>query len=188
VQGQQLDTQQQQQLRPPSSQQLAPPSPLQPQPYKPVYEPQPSQQPQVQTQTQSTEAHSATTTPPQQAQDNMPSSSQQNSGRNTLRKVNDGSQQPGAPSRESSLLQQPSGQGQPSGQPPVSPGIATFDANVVPTASQGQPYRGEKGQQVQQTQQSGEVGRATPPPRSSATDMSEEEIEKMMKEHEVLRE
>jgi Icc-related predicted phosphoesterase len=70
----------------------------------------------------------------------------------------------------------------------VSPGIATFDANVVPTASQGQPYRGEKGQQVQQTQQSGEVGRATPPPRSSATDMSEEEIEKMMKEHEVLRE
>ncbi|KAF2026214.1 hypothetical protein EK21DRAFT_116003 [Setomelanomma holmii] len=186
AQGQQLDTQQQQQLRPPSSQQLAPPSPLQPQPYKPVYDPQPSQQ--QQTLPQPSEPHSANTTPPQQTQDNMPSSSQQNSGRNTLRKVNDGGQQPGAPSRESSLLQQPSGQGQPFGPPPVSPGIATFDANVVPTASQGQPYRGEKGQQVQQTQQSSEMGQATPPPRSTIADMSEEEIEKMMKDHEVLRE
>lgn len=69
----------------------------------------------------------------------------------------------------------------------MSPGLATFDANVVPAGSQGQPYRGEKGQQGQQTQ-SGEMGRATPPPRSAVTDMSDEEIEKMMKEHEVLRE
>lgn len=112
----------------------------------------------------------------------------QGNGRNTLRKVNDGGQQPGTPSRESSLLQQPPAQGQPHGQPPVSPGIATFDANVVPTASQGQPYRGEKGQQGQQGQQSGEMGRATPPPRASVSDMTDEEIEKMMKEHEVLRE
>jgi hypothetical protein len=69
----------------------------------------------------------------------------------------------------------------------VSPGLATFDANVVPTASQGQPYRGEKGPQVQQTQSGGEMGRATPPPRPSVADMSEEEFEKIMKEHEVLR-
>lgn len=47
-------------------------------------------------------------------------------------------------------------------------------------ASQGQPYRGEK--------QSGETGRATPPPRAAISDLSEEDIEKMMKEHEVLRE
>lgn len=106
-----------------------------------------------------------------------------NSGRNTLRKVVDG-QQPGAPSRETSLLQQTSSQGQPLGQPAVSPGLAIFDANVVPTASQGQPYRGEKGQ----AQQGGEMGRATPPPRPSVADMSEEDFEKMIKEHEVLRE
>lgn len=105
-------------------------------------------------------------------------------GRNTLRKVNDA--QPGAPSRESSLLQQPAAQGQTLGQPPVSPGIATFDANVVPTASQGQPYRGEKAGQP--GQQSGEMGRATPPPRSSAADMTDEEVEKVLKDHEVLRE
>ncbi|KAF2827865.1 hypothetical protein CC86DRAFT_369086 [Ophiobolus disseminans] len=156
---QQIDTQQPQQLRPPSSHQLAPPSPLQPQPYN-TYDPQPNQPPQVQA--QSSDPHLANTTPPQPGQDTMPPSGQ-NSGRNTLRKVTDG-QQPGAPSREASLLQQPSGQ-----------------------ASQGQPYRGEKGQQAQQAQ-SGEMGRATPPPRASTTVMSEDEIEKMMKEHEVLRE
>lgn len=104
--------------------------------------------------------------------------------RNTLRKVNEaGAPQPGAPTRESSLLQQPQAQGQAPGHPPVSPGVATFGANVVPTASQGQPYRGEKpGQQGQ----SGEHGRATPPPRS-INDMSEEEIAQIIKEHEVLR-
>ena len=107
--------------------------------------------------------------------------------RNTLRKVPDGGQQqPGAPSRESSVLLHPSAQGQPPGPPPFSPGIPTFDANVVPTASQGQPYRGEK--QAPQGQQGGEMGRATPPPRPSATDMTDEELEKMMKEHEILRE
>jgi hypothetical protein len=182
VQGQQLDPQQSQQLRPPSSHQLAPPSPLQPPSYK-TYDAQSAQQPQAQL----SESHSANSTPLSQAQDNMPPSTQ-NSGRNTLRKVNDGVQPPGPPTRESSLLQQPSGQGQPFGHPLVSPGIATFEANVVPTASQGQPYRGDKGQQAQQTQAGGELGQATPPPRSSATDMSDEEIEKMMKEHEVLRE
>lgn len=61
----------------------------------------------------------------------------------------------------------------------MSPGVATFGANVVPTASQGQPYRGDK--------QSGETGRATPEPRSAPKDLSEDDIEKMMKEHEVLR-
>jgi len=32
------------------------------------------------------------------------------------------------------------------------------------------------------------MGRATPPPRTSVADMSEEEIEKLQKEHDVLRE
>lgn len=111
----------------------------------------------------------------------------QGSTRNTLRKVNDaGQQQPGAPSRESSMLSQPPAQGQQYGQPPVSPGIQTFDANVVPTAPQGQPYRGEKGQPGQQAQ-GGEMGRATPPPRPAVADMTAEEVEKVIKEHEVLR-
>ena len=90
-----------------------------------------------------------------------------------------GQQQSATSSRESSLLQQPTTQGQPQGQPHVSPGVGTFGANVVPTASQGQPYRGDK--------QSGETGRATPPPRSAVSDMTDEEIEKVMKEHDVLR-
>ena len=179
-QGQQIDTQQLQQLRPPSSQQhqqLAPPSPLQPPSYQ-TYDAQQGKQPQP------SDPHTHNTTTPQQGQDKMAPSAQ-GSVRNTLRKVNDGGQQqPGAPSRESSLLQQAPAQGQPLGPLPVSPGIASFDANVVPTASQGQPYRGEKGQGPQ----GGEMGRATPPPRSSVNDMTDEEIEKMMKEHEVLRE
>ncbi|EDU43264.1 conserved hypothetical protein [Pyrenophora tritici-repentis Pt-1C-BFP] len=49
--------------------------------------------------------------------------------------------------------------------------------------SQGQPYRGEK-----QSQQVSEMGQATPPPRGAASDMTDDEIEKMMKEHDVLRE
>lgn len=101
-----------------------------------------------------------------------------------MRKVNDGGQQPGAPSREGSLLQEPPAQGQPQGYLLASPGIATFDANVVPTASQGQPYRGEK---AQQAQSGGEMGRATPPPKTPASDMTDEEIEKLVKEHDVLR-
>ncbi|KAF2247130.1 hypothetical protein BU26DRAFT_342599 [Trematosphaeria pertusa] len=167
-----------QQLRPPSSQQqLAPPSPLQPQAQ--TYQPYDAQQGQ---QSQAADPHSQNNTPPQQGQDSM--APQNNQQRNTLRKVNEAGQPPsGAPSRESSLLQQPSAQGQAQGQPPVSPGIQTFGANVVPTASQGQPYRGEKGQQGQ----GGEMGRATPPPRS-ATDMTDEEISQLVKEHENLRE
>jgi hypothetical protein len=176
--GQQADAQQQQQqLRPPSSQaQLAPPSPLQPaQPYQPYDAPQ--GQP-----SQAAEPHSQNTTPPQQGQNNMPPANQQ---RNTLRKVNETGQPPsGAPTRESSLLQQPQAQGQAQGQPPVSPGIPTFGTNVVPTASQGQPYRGEK--QGQQPQGGGELGRATPPPRA-ANDMSDDEIALLIKEHDVLR-
>ncbi|XPS75713.1 hypothetical protein M3J07_007783 [Ascochyta lentis] len=75
-----------------------------------------------------------------------------------LRKVTDGGQQPSATSSRDSSLLQ-----QPTTQ-----------------ASQGQPYRGDK--------QSGETERATPPPRSATSDMTVEEIEKMMKEHDVLRE
>ncbi|KAF2120174.1 hypothetical protein BDV96DRAFT_642022 [Lophiotrema nucula] len=171
-QGQQINTQNLQNLRPPSSHQnLAPPSPLQQQSAYQAYEGQ---------QGSGNEPHSQSNTPPQQEQDNMPPPGSQ---RNTLRKVNETGLQGGPPTRESSLLQQPGSQGQTHGQPPISPGIPTFGANVVPTASQGQPYRGEKGQQAQ----GGEMGRATPPPRS-ATDMTDEEIHQMMKEHDVLRE
>jgi hypothetical protein len=111
--------------------------------------------------------------------------SSQNQGNGRIRKVNEGGQQQSAASsRESSLLQQPSAQGQIQGQPPVSPGIATFGANVVPTASQGQPFRGEKqGQQAQ----GGESTQTTAPARASIADMTDEELEKMMKEHDVLR-
>ncbi|KAJ4362660.1 hypothetical protein N0V95_001368 [Ascochyta clinopodiicola] len=170
-QTQPVDAQQLQQLRPPSQQQPAPPSPLQHQTYQ-TYDQQQNHQSQVSdSPTSKISAHN-------QSQDNMAPSSQSN-GR--LRKVTDGGQQPSATSsRDSSLLQQPTSQGQPQGQPPVSPGIASFGANVVPTAAQGQPYRGDK--------QSGETERATPPPRSATSDMTVEEIEKMMKEHEVLRE
>ncbi|KAL1651558.1 hypothetical protein SLS61_005511 [Didymella pomorum] len=170
--GQPIDQQQQlQQLRPPSSQQPAPPSPLQHQ-YQP-YDQQQNQQSQV------SDSPTSKISLQNQSQDSMAPSGQSN-GR--LRKVaaEGGQQQSSTSSRESSLLQQPTTQGQPQGQLPVSPGVATFGANVVPTASQGQPYRGDK--------QSGETGRATPPPRSAASELSEEEIEKMMKDHEVLRE
>ncbi|KAF3043546.1 hypothetical protein E8E11_005248 [Didymella keratinophila] len=170
--GQPVDQQQQlQQLRPSSSQQPAPPSPLQHQ-YQP-YDQQQNQQSQV------SDSPTSKISLQNQSQDSMAPSSQSN-GR--LRKVaaEGGQQQSSTSSRESSLLQQPTTQGQPQGQPPVSPGVATFGANVVPTASQGQPYRGDK--------QSGETGRGTPPPRSAASELSEEEIEKMMKDHEVLRE
>ncbi|KAJ4288558.1 hypothetical protein N0V90_011795 [Kalmusia sp. IMI 367209] len=174
--GQPIDGQHSQQLRPPSSQaQLAPPSPLQTQPPAfQAYDQQGAPSP-------STDRHSQSVTPPQQ--DNMPPA---NSGqRNTLRKVNDGGQQQGPPTRESSLLQQNPAQGQAQGQPPVSPGIQTFGANVVPTASQGQPYRGEK---PGQPTQGGEMGRATPPPSRAAADMSDEEVSQLLKEHDVLRE
>ncbi|KAL1800939.1 hypothetical protein ACET3X_001281 [Alternaria dauci] len=110
--------------------------------------------------TQPSDPPPTNTTPPRQSQDSMAPSAQSNA-RNTLRKVVDGSQhQPGQSSRESSLLSQPPAQ-----------------------ASQGQPYRGEK-----QSQQVSEMGRATPPPRTSVADMTEEDVEKLQKEHDVLRE
>jgi hypothetical protein len=170
-----IEPQQSQQRRPPSSHQLAPPSPLQPTPYQ-------HHESQQAKHSQSSDIHTLNNASHQQGQEGMTPSGQGNS-RSTVRKVNEGSQpQPGAPSQESSQLQPPSAQGQTLGQPPVSPGLATFDANVVPTASQGQPYRAEK-----QGQQASDMGRATPPPRASASEMTEEEVEKMIKEHEVLR-
>ncbi|KAF2010997.1 hypothetical protein BU24DRAFT_50677 [Aaosphaeria arxii CBS 175.79] len=167
-----------QSLRPPSQHQLAPPSPIQ---QTPQYQTHDVQQGQT---TQSAETHGQSITPPQQGQQGQDSMAPSSQPRNTLRKVNEAGGQPNMPSRESSLLQQPSGQGQNPGQPPVSPGIATFGANVVPSASQGQPYRGDK---AGQPGQSGDLGRATPPPRS-ATEMSEDEVLQLVKEHDVLRE
>ncbi|KAF1954732.1 hypothetical protein CC80DRAFT_549911 [Byssothecium circinans] len=171
--GQPIDSQHLQQLRPPSSQaHIAPPSPLQPQglPFQ-AYDSQ---------QGQPAEPHSLNITPPQQTQDNMPPGNQ----RGTLRKVNEPGPPSGPPTREGSLLSQNQAQGQALGQPPPSPGPhQTFGANVVPAASQGQPYRGEKGQPPSNA----ELGRATPPPRS-ASDMSDDEVSALIKEHEVLRE
>lgn len=170
----QVDTQH---LRPPSSQQLVPPSPIQYHAYEaqpgltPPSQPgqqQPQQQGQQQPQAaeqQAQENNTQTQQSQQQEQSNMAPPAPSASQRNTLRKVNEAGQS-GPPTRESSLLQQPQSQGQ--GQ-----------------ASQGQPYRGgdNKGQQTS----SGEMGRATPPPRSVA-DMSEEEILHLIKDHDVLRE
>jgi hypothetical protein len=175
-QKQPVDTHHLQQLRPPSSQQnRAPPSPLQQAPQYQSYDSQPSQP------TSAVEPHAESTSPPQQGQDSMAPASQP---RQTLRKVNDSAAAPpGPPSREPSLLQQPPNQGQTPGQPPVSPGIPTFSTNVVPTVSQGQPFRGDKSPNPNA---GAEMGRATPPPRSH-NDMSEEEVANLVKEHEVLR-
>ncbi|KAJ5047731.1 hypothetical protein J3E74DRAFT_423056 [Bipolaris maydis] len=157
---QSIEPQQSQQRRPPSSHQLAPPSPLQPTPYQ-HNESQQGKHPL------SSELHSLNNASHQQGQEGMTPSAQ-SSSRSTVRKVNESSQsQPGAPSQESSQLQPPSAQGQTFGQPPVSPGLATFDANVV---NKAQKWGGRH-----------------PPPRTSASEMTEEEIEKMIKDHDVLR-
>ncbi|KAF2143333.1 uncharacterized protein K452DRAFT_225499 [Aplosporella prunicola CBS 121167] len=80
------------------------------------------------------------------------------------------------PPKESSNSQQ---QGQ--GQNASTTGHQTFGANVVPSGSQGQPFRGGK-------QQDNESGRGTPPPSSAAGEMTEEEILQLRKEHDILRE
>lgn len=88
---------------------------------------------------------------------------------------------PSGQSRDNINLQQHQGQ-----QGQMQQGMQqTFGANVVPQGSQGQPYRGDgKGQR-----QESEHGRATPPPSGSrATDMTEDELHQLIKDHEVLRE
>ena len=64
-------------------------------------------------------------------------------------------------------------------------GVPSFNASVVPPAAQGQPYRGDQGQQSQQQQ--GDVRRATPQPLQLGEDMSEEDVNQLIKDHKELR-
>jgi hypothetical protein len=171
---QQGDNQHAQQLRPPSQQQFAPPSPLAPQ-----YQGYDGQQLQGSDNSATAPAQPGSTMPPPAPPSN----------RNTLRKVEANQQNaPGAPSREGSVVQPPQ-QGQVQMQPPT-PGLQSFGANVVPAGSQGQPYRGgskpgQPGQPGPPGQES-DMGRATPPPRGTI-DMTDEELQQILKEHDILR-
>ncbi len=68
---------------------------------------------------------------------------------------------------------------------PASGGMPAFNASVVPAGSQGQP----SAQQAQQNSQakSGDVGRVTPQPQQSGENMSEEDINQLIKDHRELR-
>ncbi|KAF2843541.1 hypothetical protein M501DRAFT_924136 [Patellaria atrata CBS 101060] len=77
------------------------------------------------------------------------------------------------------------------GQGSQTPGLTTFNSNVVPPGAQGQPYRGQQGQDQQSIQQEGDTGRATPPPARSISDMTEEDANaytQMQKDYKELRE
>lgn len=60
-------------------------------------------------------------------------------------------------------------------------GVPAFNASVVPTASQGQAY------QAASQQKGGDVGRVTPQPTQSSEDMSEEDVNQLIKDHKELR-
>jgi hypothetical protein len=69
---------------------------------------------------------------------------------------------------------------------PPTPGFQTFGSNIVPTGSQGQPYRG--GQAA--GQEGGERGRDTPPPQRPG-EMAEDDAmayQQLQKEYKELRE
>ena len=61
-------------------------------------------------------------------------------------------------------------------------GVPAFSASVVPPAGQGQAYPG-----AQQQQKSIDVGRATPQPIQTSEDMTEEDINQLIKDHKELR-
>ncbi|EKG12564.1 hypothetical protein MPH_10314 [Macrophomina phaseolina MS6] len=56
--------------------------------------------------------------------------------------------------------------------------------NVVPSGSQDQRFRGSKNG----NDRDNESGRGTPPPKRAVSDMSDEDVAQLMKEHDVLRE
>ena len=83
----------------------------------------------------------------------------------------------GLNSREASVL----GAGQNGGQQGGS--VPAFSASVVPPAGQGQAYPGA----AQQQPKGGDVGRVTPQPMQTGDDMSEEDINQLIKDHKELR-
>ena len=80
----------------------------------------------------------------------------------------------GMSSRDSSTLG--AGQQQNGGQ-----GVPAFNASIVPTGNQSQSYSSS-------TQQGGgDVGRKTPQPTQTSEDMSEDDVNQLMKDHKELR-
>lgn len=63
-------------------------------------------------------------------------------------------------------------------------GMPAYGASVVPPAGQAQAYPSNP----QQQQKSGDIGRVTPQPVQSSDDMSEEDINQLIKDHKELRE
>jgi hypothetical protein len=82
----------------------------------------------------------------------------------------------GLNSREASALSAGQNGGQPGG------GVPAFSASVVPPAGQAQAYPG-----AQQQQRGGDVGRVTPQPIQTSEDMTEEDINQLIKDHKELR-
>ncbi|KAH9821990.1 Protein of unknown function (DUF1348) [Teratosphaeria destructans] len=65
-------------------------------------------------------------------------------------------------------------------QPQQQPGVPAFNPAVVPPSGQSQNYKG--------SQQQGDVGRVTPQPVQTSEDMSEEDVNQLLKDHKELRE
>jgi len=61
-------------------------------------------------------------------------------------------------------------------------GVPAFNASVVPPTGQGQAYKGSN-----QGQQQGDVGRVTPQPVQLGEDMTEEDVNQLIKDHKELR-
>jgi hypothetical protein len=88
----------------------------------------------------------------------------------------------GLNSREASALSAGQNGGQQGG------GVPAFSASVVPPAGQAQAYPGAPPQQQQQQQQkSADIGRVTPQPVQTSEDMTEEDINQLIKDHKELR-
>jgi len=61
-------------------------------------------------------------------------------------------------------------------------GVPAFNSSVVPPTGQGQSYKGSS-----QAQQPGDVGRVTPQPLQLSEDMTEEDVNQLIKDHKELR-
>jgi hypothetical protein len=83
----------------------------------------------------------------------------------------------GLNSREASALSAGQNGGQQGG------GVPAFSASVVPPAGQAQAYPGAP----QQQQKSADIGRVTPQPVQTSEDMTEEDINQLIKDHKELR-
>lgn len=69
-------------------------------------------------------------------------------------------------------------------------GVPAFNAAVVPTSAQQQAYQSAQAQQQQQSQQqpqTKDVGRVTPQPVQTGEDMTDEDINQLIKDHRELR-